>query len=154
RTGEAEPDPAKLSKEERARLAKLGAFRSGLAVDERRGVLYSLDINTATIQAVRLKDGLTDRSAPCGRRPYDVALARNRTPLYRSDWGGRAVLAVEPKDFRVVAKIGVGEPPNQIAVHPRDDRLFVACASGNCVSVIDTKRGVVTETISTTLFPR
>src|SRR6185295_15983654 len=44
--------------------------------------------------------------------------------------------------------------PNQLAVHPKDDRLFVACASSNCVSVIDTKRGIVTETIFTALFPR
>src|SRR5206468_8271613 len=37
---------------------------------------------------------------------------------------------------------------------PTDDRLFVACASSNCVSVIDTRRGIVTETIYTALFPR
>ena len=36
---------------------------------------------------------------------------------------------------------------------PTDDRIFVACASSNCVSVIDTRRGVVTETIATALFP-
>ncbi|HVU86749.1 MAG TPA: alkaline phosphatase family protein, partial [Pirellulales bacterium] len=30
----------------------------------------------------------------------------------------------------------------------------VSCASSNCVSVIDTRRGVVTETIMTTLFPK
>jgi YVTN family beta-propeller protein len=54
----------------------------------------------------------------------------------------------------VVAHIPVGEHPNQLALHPKDDRLFVACASSNCVSVIDTKRGVVTEIIMTALFPR
>ena len=36
---------------------------------------------------------------------------------------------------------------------PDDDRIFVACASSNCVSVIDTRRGIVTETIHTALFP-
>ncbi|HEY1380922.1 MAG TPA: beta-propeller fold lactonase family protein, partial [Gemmataceae bacterium] len=41
-----------------------------------------------------------------------------------------------------------------ITRHPTDDRLFVACGSSNCVSVIDTKRGVVTETVFTALFPR
>jgi YVTN family beta-propeller protein len=150
----AEPDPAKVSREERARLAGQGSFRSGLALDTRRGVLYSLDINAGTITAVALKDGVPDRSARCGGRPYDVALARNGALLYVSDWAGRAVLALDPDDLRVVAKIPVGEHPNQIAVHPRDGRLFVACASGNCVSVIDTKRGLATETIATALFPR
>ena len=41
-----------------------------------------------------------------------------------------------------------------MALHPKDDRLFVACASSNIVCVIDRKRGVVTETIRTSLFPR
>ena len=73
--------------------------------------------------------------------------------LYVSDWAGRAVHVVDPADLRTVARIAVGEHPNQIAVHPEDDRLFVACASSNCVSVIDTRRGIVTETIHTALFP-
>ena len=51
-------------------------------------------------------------------------------------------------------KIAVGEHPNQISVHPKDDRIFVACASSDCVSVIETRRGIVTETIHTALFPR
>jgi YVTN family beta-propeller protein len=38
-------------------------------------------------------------------------------------------------------------------VHPKDDRIFVANASSNSVSVIDTNRGVVVETIMTSLFP-
>jgi YVTN family beta-propeller protein len=82
-----------------------------------------------------------------------VALARNGSRLYASDWAGRTALALDPGDLRVVARIGVGDHPNQIAAHPRDDRLFVACASSNCVSVIDTRRGVVAETIVTSLFP-
>ena len=64
------------------------------------------------------------------------------------------VLVLDPADLRVVARIGVGEHPNQLALHPRDGRLFVACASSNCVSVVDTALGTVTETIMTSLFPR
>ena len=52
-----------------------------------------------------------------------------------------------------MAKIPVGEHPNQIAVHPKDERVFVANASSNSVSVIDAVRGVVIETIATSLFP-
>ena len=91
---------------------------------------------------------------PAGARPYDVAVARNGTQLYVSDWAGRAVRVLDPADLRTVARIAVGEHPNQIAVHPKDDRIFVACASSNCVSVIDTRRGIVTETIHTALFPK
>ena len=50
-----------------------------------------------------------------------------------------------------MARIAVGEHPNQLVLH--GSRLFVACASSNTVSVIDTNSGVVTETICTSLFP-
>jgi YVTN family beta-propeller protein len=153
RTGPDEPLPPKEKKKAAKQAAKDG-FRSGLYFDAQTGVLYSLNINHGTISAIDLKTGVAGPSAPCGGRPYDVVLARNRAQLFVSDWAGRAVLALDPRTLRVVATIPVGDHPNQLATHPKDDRLFVACASKNCVSVIDTKRGIVTETIYTALFPR
>ena len=135
-------------------LGEPHSFRSGLFLDAEAKTLYSLDIDAGTISAIDLKEGNVAKSAACGGRPYDVVLSRNRALLFVSDWAGRAVLAVRPEDLRVVARIAVGEHPNQLARHPNDDRLFVACASTNNVSVIDTKRGVVTETIYTALFPK
>jgi YVTN family beta-propeller protein len=129
-------------------------FKSGLALDAEQNVLYSLDIDEGTLTAIDLAGKQEPRKLAIGGRPYDVAIARNGSRLYVSDWAGRTVLAIEPDDLRVVAKIGVGEHPNQIALHPTDDRLFVACASSNQVSVIDTSRGTVTETIFTALFPK
>src|SRR5579864_2854622 len=115
------------------------AFKSGLAFDPRSRTLYSLDIDAGTITAIDTTGDKPEKSAQAGSRPYDVVLARNRSRLYVSDWAGRAVLALDPADLRVVAKIGVGEHPNQIAIGPSDDRIFVACSSSNCVSVIDTR---------------
>src|SRR5205823_13749178 len=129
-------------------------FKSGLLLDAKSNTLYSLDINAGTLTAVATQDGNKRRQAKLGGRPYDIVLARNRSRLYVSDWAGRAVLAVNPEDLRVVARIGVGEHPNQLALHPKDNRLFVACASSNLVSVIDTRRGIVTESIRTSLFPK
>lgn len=93
------------------------------------------------------------KSAPLAGRPYDIVRARNGL-LYVSDWAGRRVDVLDPETLRVIHKIPVGEHPNQMVLHPQDDRLFVACASSNAVSVIDTKTGVVHETIFTSLFPR
>jgi len=129
-------------------------FKAGLAFDRATKTLYSLDIDAGTLTATDTTGQKPERTAKVGQKPYDVAIARNGKTLYVSDWIGRAVLAVSPEDLRVVASIGVGEHPNQIALHPTDDRIFVACASSNCVSVIDTARGVVTETIMTGLFPK
>jgi YVTN family beta-propeller protein len=152
RTSAAEPPIGPLSKASKNSMDR--SFRSGLAFDAARDRLYSLDINRGLIIAQDLKTGTLSRPARCGDRPYDVVLAPNGTQLYVSDWAQRTVLVIDPSDFRVVGKIAVGEHPNQLALHPRDGRLFVACASSNCVSVVDTARGTVTETIMTGLFPR
>ncbi len=130
-------------------------FRSGLALDTRRNRLYSLDVEAGTLIIVDLAGKAPERTVTLGGRPYDIAIARNGSRIYVTDWSGRRVLALDPQDLHVVAKISVGEHPNQIAQHPVDDRIFVACANTNDVAVIDTKRGLVTETISTArLFPK
>jgi YVTN family beta-propeller protein len=137
-----------------ARPRATSRFRSGLAFDPQRKVLYSLDIDRGALAVLDPESAKELRSASVGTRPYDVALGRNGNLLYVSDWAGRAVHVVDPTDLRTTARIAVGEHPNQIALHPKDERLFVACASSDCVSVIDTRRGIVTETIHTALFPR
>ncbi len=137
-----------------SKATRSGHFRSGLALGHQGKVLYSLDMDAGKIIAIDLATEKEIRSASAGTRPYDVAIARNGTRLYVSDWAGRVVRVLDPDDLHTVARISVGEHPNQIAVHPKDDRIFVACASSNCVSVIDTRRGIVVETIHTALFPR
>lgn len=92
-------------------------------------------------------------SIPCGKRPYDVVKASNGL-VYVSDWADRAVLVLDSQTLRTINRIPVGEHPNQMVLHPQDGRLFVACASSNAVYVIDTKLGVVNETIYTALFPQ
>ncbi|MES1213512.1 MAG: hypothetical protein ABUL64_02915, partial [Singulisphaera sp.] len=151
RTGADEPDESKRPKDERKADRR---FRSGVALSRDGKKLYSLDINSGSLREINLASPGEDRVAKIGVRPYDLLMARNGSRLYVSDWADRKVLAVDPADLRVVARIGVGEHPNQLALHPQDDRLFVSCASSNCVSVIDTRRGVVTESIFTTLFPK
>jgi YVTN family beta-propeller protein len=145
------PQPKREAKKEKAE--KNNSFKSGLLLDSESHSLYSLDINAGTITAIDFEAGRT-RTGKLGGRPYDVVRGRNAAQLYVSDWSSRTVLAVDPESLRVVARIPVGEHPNQMIMHPKDNRLFVACASSNCVSVVDTRRGIVTETISTSLFPR
>ena len=152
RTGDPEPTSTARTKGQ-AR----DHFRGGLTLSGDGATLYTLDVNAGTMTAQPAGAATGDRkpqTAQVGVRPYDVAAARNGTRLYVSDWADRKILAVDPGDLHVVARITVGEHPNQIAAHPKDERIFVACASSNCVSVIDTRRGVVTETIATALFPK
>lgn len=147
-------------------------FRTGLCLNPDGTTLYSLTILAkgagksfawgdassdgaagGVISAIDLQGKAPPRSLACGVRPYDVVLARNGL-LYVSDWALRRVLVVDPATLHTIAKIPVGEHPNQIVAHPKDDRLFVACASTNSVSVISTSTGTVQETIVTALFPK
>ncbi|MBN9517488.1 beta-propeller fold lactonase family protein [bacterium] len=128
------------------------SFLSGLALDEAKDTLYSLDINLGELAVHDLKQGASKRfQLKANARPYDVVVGR--TQLYVSDWAGSQVFVVDPAALRVVNTIPVGEHPNQMTLHA-DGRLFVACASSNTVAVVDTRRGVVVETIFTALFPR
>ncbi len=159
-----DPKLTKLTPEElekvTAEMENSSAFKSGLCLDESKNTLYSLDIHyqkdkdspkEGRITAIDLKTNTT-RSAIIGGRPYDIIAGRNQ--LFVSDWAGRRVLVLDPTSLKVQQTISVGEHPNQMAIHPKDGRLFVACASSNSVSVIDTARGLVTETIVTSLFPK
>ncbi len=154
RTSPTEPTAREVRQEAaragQAPAEEIKSFLSGVARDEARGLLYSLDVNAGKLNAISLKDGST-KVLEVGGRPYDIVVGPKQ--LYVSDWAGRQVLVIDPADFRVVAKIPVGEHPNQMVLH-EDGRLFVACASSNTVSVISTKRGVVVETIFTALFPK
>jgi YVTN family beta-propeller protein len=136
-------------------------FKSGILLDEDRNILYSLEINRGELSAIDLPIRIASekgsnqpnsRSTILGGKPYDIAKSQSGL-LYVSDWAGRQLIVIDANEMRVVGKIPVGEHPNQIVTHPRDNRLFVACASSNGVWVIDTQRGIVTEIISTSLFP-
>jgi YVTN family beta-propeller protein len=152
---DAKTQPAKTNEKiAKAEASKKTSFKSGVFLDADAHTLYSLDINLGTLTATDTTDTGRRRMVSCGGRPYDVVRGRNGAQLFVSDWSRRAVVAIDSRSLRVVGRIAVGEHPNQMALHPKDDRLFVACASSNCVSVIDTRRGVVTETIMTSLFPR
>ena len=113
------------------------AFRSGLALDAKANLLYSLDIDAGTIVAIDL--AASSRSGP-QRSAVGHMTWRSRATVrgYTCRTGpGASCWRIDPDDC-MVAKIGVGEHPNQIAGSPKDDRLFVACAISNHVAVIDT----------------
>lgn len=139
---------------DKANPTAVNRFKSGLCLSTDGQTLYSLDIEAGSITAIDVASNKAVRTGALGGRPYDLVVGRRAGLIYVSDWAGRSVLVVRPDDLQVIDRIGVGEHPNQMALHPRDDRLFVACASSNNVAVIDTRRGVVTETITTSLFPR
>ena len=152
-TRTSKPDPGVLGAELDKLLTKPKAgtgFRSGLAFAA--GTLYTLDINGGSLTAVDVASGKA-RSQKIGGRPYDVLVSRDGKHLFVSDWAGKRVWLIDTATLTPTTTVPVGDHPNQMAQHA-DGRLFVACASSNSVSVLDPAKAVVTETISTALFPR
>ncbi len=115
-------------------------FRSGVFLDAKGRTLYSLDINKATLTAARLDDDKASNVGPVRRPALRRRCSAATAPCSTSPTGpaGPSSPSIRRR-LRVIAKIPVGEHPNQMALHPKDDRLFVACASSNTVCVIDTQ---------------
>lgn len=152
---EADPlrsDPRQLA-EAAAVLAAERRFKSGVLRDDAASLTWSLDINRGRVVA-STDDGAVTGEVDVGGRPYDVRRSPRNGLLYVSDWAGARIVVIDPVEMVVVGRIPVGAHPNQIVFHPQDDRLFVACASADGAWVVDTRRGIVTETIRTSLFPR
>ena len=127
-------------------------FVSGIRLHN--GTLLSLDVDAGTISAKSIADSAAKpKMAKIGGRPYDVVAAADGKTFFVSDWGGRRLIRVNAEDLSTTATIAVGEHPNQIAVHPKDGRVFVACASSNGVWVIDPATNGVSEVVYTALFP-
>lgn len=165
------PKPSAPAKPDAKTAARPG-FCTGVWLDPEKNSLFSLTILPkggnksfawgdatsderagGTITRFELDNSKAPIVAPCGKRPYDVVKARNGL-VYVSDWADRRILVVDPETLRTIARIPIGEHPNQMILHPKDDRLFVACASSNGVWVVDTRTGTVQETVFTALFPQ
>jgi DNA-binding beta-propeller fold protein YncE len=132
----AKPEPAPAEKTK----GKGKPFASGLAYIESSKKLLQLDINQGTLTETFVDGNSSKRVEKLAERPYDIVVGNGGKFYYISDWSARVVHVVDSETLKVVHRIGVGEHPNQMQLHPKDGRLFVACASANAVYVIDTIR--------------
>jgi YVTN family beta-propeller protein len=86
---------------------------------------------------------------------YTCKLHPAKPELYVSIWGGKQVAILDCQEEEVDGFVSVGDHPNDMVVLPGNgasgDRLFVANANLNSVSVIDLSQRRVIETIITSL---
>jgi Lactonase, 7-bladed beta-propeller/Phosphoesterase family len=85
--------------------------------------------------------------------PYACRLDEKRQRLYVSLWAQAAVAVVDLNSRHVVARWPTQEHPCEMALTRSGQRLFVANASRNTVSVFDTDTGKLNETICAALYP-
>jgi YVTN family beta-propeller protein len=128
-----------------------------------------------TIAVVNMKNLMVTADIPVGVAPYEILLL---TPekAYVSNWGGRqpeedeesyktsgtemlidpetgiasdgSISVIDLESQKVIKNIKVGLHPGAMAFSPDKNRLYVACANSDFVSVIDTRTDAVLGEIS------
>jgi len=127
---------------------------------------------------VNIETGEVIWSVETGLAPYGVALARGK--LYVSNWAGSkpsetsgatagipwgtasvdpvtgaisggSVSVIRPEDGSVIGEIATGLHPNDLIASPGGSFIYVANGNSDNISVIDTRTGLVSETISVRL---
>jgi DNA-binding beta-propeller fold protein YncE len=86
--------------------------------------------------------------------PYACRLDERRQRLYVSLWAQAAVAVIDLKSGSVIAHWPTQEHPCEMALTRSGKLLFVANASRNTVTVLDTESGRPLETIATALYPQ
>jgi YVTN family beta-propeller protein len=147
-----------------------------LAIDAKGQTLWAvLNLHNSLAQ-IDLAKGQVVREIPVGNAPYGLAIVGNTA--FVSNWAGRhpgpkdgaaesgtalpvrvdpvrhiandgSVSVVDLAAGREVAQISVGLHPSGIAATPNGRHVLVANANSDTVSVIDTAKSEVIETIST-----
>ncbi len=154
-------------------LRSNSAVPGGLALSADGKRLYAALNRANTLAEFDLESGRLLRQVPVGVAPYGVALSRDGKTAYVSNWGGRRPHAGDPVAYSSgtgvvidpgsgvastgtvsvvdlesgrVEEVGVGLRP--CAMLLEQGRLYIACAGSDTVSVLDTARREVVETIS------
>lgn len=134
-------------------------YPTGLAVSPDGTAIYSAnnlgdtlgivsDIRaTRRIKRIGLRRGGSSQMA----YPYQVKLKGRSGPgdkIYVSLWGDGSIAVVNPRTGRLLTHISVGRHPTVMEFSDDRSKLFVVNSDGDSVSVIDTLRDRVIETIS------
>jgi DNA-binding beta-propeller fold protein YncE len=105
--------------------------------------MEDIDNDAVTKRARALLELLNER-APF---PYACVADEARGRLYVSLWGHASVQVIDLPTRQLVARWPTQEHPNEMVLSPSGQRLFVANANRNTVTVIDAEDGKTQETL-------
>lgn len=72
--------------------------------------------------------------------------------IYVSFWGDESVGVFDTKTLKWIAKIHVGDNPNEMILDQKQKRLFVACADDNSVHIVNTSTLAVEEVLNVGIY--
>ena len=126
---------------------------SGIAVDSRNKKLFVATREDSALYTIDLVSNKVISQVSIGAEGYGCLLSRDRKFVYVSVWGGDRLLKIDANTGQITTSTVVGDNPNEIILSKKGDRIFVANANDNSVSVISTATMKVTETLNAALYP-
>ncbi|MDE3251416.1 MAG: bifunctional YncE family protein/alkaline phosphatase family protein [Bacteroidota bacterium] len=126
---------------------------AGLTLDDANHTLYVVTKDNNSLYVIDLDTKAIRQQIHLPGEAYTCLLSPNRKELYISCWGAARLLVYSVRQQKMIAEIPVGSNPNDICISRNGRNLFVANANDNSVSVIDTKKKAVTETLNAALYP-
>jgi YVTN family beta-propeller protein len=126
---------------------------AGLALDDSKKVIYAITKENNSLYAVDLMTKSIISQTPLGGEGYTCILSPDKKLLYASCWGCDKVVVFDTYRQTITGSVSVGDNPNDMCITSDGQWLFAANANDNSVSVIDTKKMRVIETLNTALYP-
>jgi YVTN family beta-propeller protein len=129
-------------------LSEENRFIGGLACGS-DGATFVASIHEDKVYRLEA-NGKDQLSVEVGYRPCVISLSNAGDVLAVANWGDQSVSLLNAADLKLIGKVTVGSHPDALAWNS-DDRLFVANAGGDTVSVVSRKKLAVIESIRTSL---
>jgi YVTN family beta-propeller protein len=126
---------------------------AGIAIDDAKQILYVVTKDNNRLYLIDLKTKLVNGSFDIGGEGYTCVLSNDRKTLYVSCWGCDKVKLFDTEIKKWITDIPVGDNPNEMILNRNGNYLFVSNANDNSVSIIDTKKQAVIETLNAAMYP-
>ena len=125
---------------------------AGIAVNNKKQLLYTVTRDDSSLYIINTSSKSVLHKINLGAEAYTCMLSPDKTILYVSLWGGDKVLKLDASTGKKLNSAQVGDNPNEIILTKKGDRLYVANANDNSVSVITTSNMKVVETLNAALY--
>jgi YVTN family beta-propeller protein len=125
---------------------------AGIAVNNKKQLLYTVTRDDSSLYIINTSSKSVLHKINLGAEAYTCMLSPDKTILYVSLWGGDKVLKLDASTGKKLNSAQVGDNPNEIILTKKGDRLYIANANDNSVSVITTSNMKVVETLNAALY--
>ncbi len=125
---------------------------AGIELDDSRNLVFTVTKENNYLYVLNTVSGKAVHQLALPDAAYTCQLSRDRKLLYISCWGCGKVLIYDVKKNILSAEISVGDHPNELLLSSNGKYLFVSNANDNSVSVIETPRNAVIETLNAALY--